>query len=245
MWYAIKVSITSPTTLAHITRVEIRMHKSNVGWVESSDEQRLLGVAWRSNEGWEYLFPLGWGVAGNQPLDAGGSIAPADFGAVTGTWVFKFKWPVTSEYTAGGGWRMAVVIADDASMAATRSLTFDVNPYSTFNIRQEQSGNTVHVILTYTSNAISKIQLSATDPTDGEGHSFPASNIIVNDNSNNSNGPHQMALSTTMTDWYVGLPIAQNATIEFWLFINTPEDLPPVSYTFVYLVNLASQEPNS
>lgn len=245
-WYLLKVQVTDPRSLAHITRVELRFHRSNTPWSGSSDEQKAIGAAW-SNSGWDYLYPAsGWHATNGQYLDSQGSLAPGNLTLTSGAWVFKFKWPATSHYTTGGGWTLETRAVDDSAGVVSSSRTFDANLYLSYSvtplltIRPGEAGS---IVLNYTANAIVKIQVAATNPTDNAtGSSFPASYITVSDSQDQTGGSRTIHLANSFADWEGNLPPAQNGTLTIWWSVTMPDDTPPGQYSFTYTVNLQFQQ---
>jgi hypothetical protein len=96
--------------------------------------------------------------------------------------------------------------------------------------------------LKYTANAIVKIQVAATNPTDNAtGSSFPASYITISD-SNQTGGSRTMHLGNSLADWEGNLPPAQNGTLTIWWSVTMPDDAPPGQYSFTYIITLQFQQ---
>jgi hypothetical protein len=245
-WYSLKVQVTDPRSLAHITRIELRFHRSNTPWSGSSDEQTSIGAAWVNNS-WDYLYPgTGWHATNGQYLDNQGSLGPGNLTLTSGTWVFKFKWPATSHYTTGGGWTLEARALDDSAGVVSSTRTFDANLYLSYSvtplltIRPGEAGS---IVLTYTANAIVKIQVAATDPTDNAtGSSFPASYITVSDTQNQTVSSRTMHLGNSLADWQGNLPPAQNGTLIMWWSVTMPDAAPLGQYSFTYTVDLQFQQ---
>jgi hypothetical protein len=244
-WYQVFVKVSDTNTIAHVNRVELRMYKTNLGWTGASDGQRELGAAWTSDGVWQYLYPgSGWSTTANQYLDSQGSFAPGDRSATVGLWVFKFKWPVLSHYTTNGGWRIEVQVEDDELGFASLSRSFDVNLYITFSMEQPSSltsGEFSRSVLTYTANAIVKVQVAASDPKDAFGHSFSSDHVMVNDVESQTGGHRRMLLNNNLRDWYLDLPVAENGVLVIWWFATVPNGVPIENYSFTYTLNVTFQ----
>jgi hypothetical protein len=169
---------------------------------------------------------------------------PNDVNKITGAWVFRCRLPATSYYTTGNGWRMEARVSDDLLGTATSTTSFDVNLYIKYSVSPISTispGHPAEFILSYTSNAIIKIQVSATDPTSNStGTSFPASYVTLSD-SMDGGGAHTMHLSNQLTDWYLNLPAAQNAVVGMWWMVTIPDGSPNSVYQFAYAVNVTFQ----
>jgi hypothetical protein len=254
-WYLVKIAVSDPDTLADIQSVTVRLYKAGVAWSDSMDEERRQGAMWTYGGSWMYLFAAGWDVTDNNYLAAAGSVAPSPLTETAGTWTFQFRWRSLSHYTTGGGWRIEARVVDKSSNLAWRTNVIDVNlllsiviPTSiSWTATAGQANVTaagMPFVIQYASNAIVKIQVKATNPTNSFGDTFSASNILIDDDANPATDTHTQKLTSAFVDWYPGLGVNYigGTTINAYWFVTVPAGQPTGTYTFTYSVQFVFQD---
>jgi hypothetical protein len=96
-------------------------------------------------------------------------------------------------------------------------------------------------VIQYASNAIVKIQVKATNPTNSFGDTFSASNILIDDDADPATDTQTQKLTNAFVDWYPGLGVNYigGTTINAYWFVTVPAGQPTGTYTFTYSVEMA------
>jgi hypothetical protein len=208
---------------------------------------------------WYELNAGGWVASSFTYLLSADSSHTTLGSATSGTWTFAAKLSKLAQYTLSGSsftdWYFEVDVTNSgATSSALRNGFLDVNLYvsivtapSAVNYgtiaagaaNATAQGNPYQV--TYTANANVYLQLAGTgNPTNEYGNSIPLSNIYVGKSSSASNNDG-IQLTTTLTNLYSSLPVAQNQIENTYWFATTPNPFTPGTYSFQYVVNIAFQ----
>lgn len=239
-------------TMANIAGVELRFTFGSTVWTAIENMQNQLGYRWISTGAFQTLGPSGWQTADETLLQTVGtdlSSAPS-MGNALGTWMFYMKLPHLATF---GTWTMTIVATDKQGLYGTWSTQFPVNLWVSIQIPAIVSfsatiGDVNHpadgmpFIVTYGSNAISKILLATTIPTSGA-NTLTADHLQVSDHADpNAAGAVTVHLdSANAIPWLQNLPIIQSTTTPAYWFVTIPSNQQTGTYGFVYTWSLLPQ----
>ena len=137
-----------------------------------------------------------------------------------------------------------VTETDQFDLAAYLQVNIEQSTFDFGSIEQGQieiaisSPISGYLNITVTSNGAYRVQVSGTNPDDGEGNSFDVSNIVQNSVNDPASG---LSLSGTAGDVanLGDLPIG-TATHHLYLWISIPLDAPVGTYTFTLTVTIVA-----
>jgi hypothetical protein len=241
--YMIVLNATDPDLLTDVRKIEVQLYTDSYN--ATGDIKHHYSFLWTYDGGFANVSPSG------SYFDVGHSTQPT----LTNAWgffKFVFKLAKLAIYTNAGSlhWTVKAYINDKSNNVGWRSNTFDVDLYQSLTIDSSvtwtglAAGTTWNLASapnpgtwTYTSNAIAKIQIYATTPTNAFGNTFPVGNIQVALDSGHST--NLQAFTDTAADWLTNLSndAAQDKTV-YW-FVDIPAGQPTGTYTFTYHAEIA------
>jgi hypothetical protein len=252
-YYSVKVTVSDNNTLADLQRLELRLYQNSTTWGSSPtlDQERRQGAAWTYTLAWQQLGSGGWTSPDGVYFDSAHSQYPT-LTATSGTFIFKLKVWSVSHYTAANGWNVQAWAETKSDVQKTRTNNLSVNLYVSLTVptsiawtasagSSNAQADNMPFIVQYTSNAVAKLRLNATDPTSQYGDAFASSNLRISDTTN-PNGPHSQQLSNTLADWRTGLDVADGASLNAYWFVSVPAGQPTGTYQFTYNVSMVFQD---
>jgi len=143
-------------------------------------------------------------------------------------------------------------VEDKLNRQASKVNSFDVNLYISLQIPNTVSwsasagmsnvkANDMPFSVQYSSNAVVKMQISATNPTSQYGDSFAASNLRIS-GTNNTKGPDAQNLSGSLANWKTTLGVSDEGRVDAYWFVSVPSGQPTGTYTFTYTMNMVFQD---
>ena len=247
VWYLWKIELSDGDELKDIGKVAVFLHKDGAlkgVWSEKQSQGALwssIGDAWYEPD---LASPSSWKAA-SEYVDPAQSSRPP-LAETTGTWVFAIKLRRLSHYVSGGGWLFEAIVRDKGGNTARRMIRFSVNLYASLTVSSAISWHSSsgsanvsadnHPAIAYTSNARVDVKITATNPTNQYGDSFPASNIYVGRTANPANNDG-IKLSSFLQDFQTDLAEDEAVSVESYWFVSVPAGTPTGTYTFTYTVD--------
>jgi hypothetical protein len=246
--YTIMLNATDPDTLNDIRKIDLQLYTDSFN--DTGDIKHHYNFAWTYN-GTPHHF-ANVSPSGSY-LDETSSTEPT-LTLTKGVFQFVFKLNKLAIHTKAGDsplhWTVMAYIYDNNNNYNWLSNTFDVDLYQSLTIDSSvtwtglAAGTTWNLASnpnpgtwTYTSNAIAKIQMYATTPTNAYGNTFPVGNIQVAQDSGHTT--NLQAFTGTAADWLIGLPNNADQGESVYWFVDIPAGQPTGTYTFSYYASIA------
>jgi hypothetical protein len=237
--YMIVLNAADSNLLTNEAKIEVQLYTDHYN--DTGDIRHHYSFVWTCGGGFANVGPSG------QYFDSGDSHAPT----LTNTWGlfnFTFKLDKLAIYTNAGSlhWTVEAHIYSKSGSAGWRSNTFDVDLYQSLTIDSSVTWTGLSAgtswnsasspnpgSWTYTSNAIAKISIYATTPTNGFGDTIPVGDIHVAQSSDHLTNPKDFTVSPGV-DWLTNLPNNANQNEAVYWFVDVPAGQPTGTYTFTY-----------
>jgi hypothetical protein len=244
--YTIMLNATDPDLLTDIRKIDVQLYTNSFN--DTGNIKHHYSFKW-TYDGVPHFANVG---PSGSYFDIANSTEPT-LANSKGVFQLVFKLDKLAIYTKVGEsslhWTVKAYIYDNANNVSWLDNTFDVDLYQSLTIDSSVTwsslvqGSTWNLgspgpgTWTYTSNAIAKIQIHATTPTNGYGNTIPVGNVQVALNSGHTT--NLQAFTGTAADWLTGLSndAAQEKTV-YW-FVDIPAGQPTGTYTFTYYATIA------
>jgi hypothetical protein len=241
--YTIIVNVADADLLTDERKIEVQLYTDSYN--ATGDIKHHYSFLWTCDGGFANVGPDGY-------FDADHSSRPSDLGVTSGLFNFVFKLNKLAIYTHAGSpgsqkWTVEAHVWDKSGNQGYRSNTFDVDLYQGLNIDSSVTWTGLHAhsysnrastpnpgTWSYTSNAISKINITATTPTNAFGDTLPVRSVWV---ATSDTGENAQNFTNTSTAWLTVNDEAHEAQTVYW-FVDIPGGQATGAYTFTYYVTI-------
>jgi hypothetical protein len=245
--YTIVLNVADADLLTDERKIEVQLYTDTYN-ATTGDIKRHYSFLWTCDGGFANVGPDGY-------FDAGHSSRPSDLAVTSGVFNFVFKLNKLAIYTNWRGgtgdlnsphWTVEAHVWDKSGNQGYRSNTFDVDLYQGLSINTSVTWTGLHAhsysnpatlnpgTWTYASNAISKINITATTPTNAFSDTLPVRSVWV---ATSDTGENAQNFTNTSTAWLTVNDEAQESQSVYW-FVDIPAGQATGAYTFTYYVTI-------